>query len=122
MDNKLFKGELLGHPSQLFVLFFTEMWERFSYYGMRALLVLFLTQSLLDETNPGWGWERSEALGLYGIYTGLVYFTPLFGGMIADKIMGYRKAVIIGGFVMACLLYTSPSPRDRQKSRMPSSA
>ncbi len=100
MDNKLFKGDVLGHPSQLFVLFFTEMWERFSYYGMRALLVLFLTQSLLDE-NPGWGWDRSEALGLYGIYTGLVYFTPLFGGMIADKVMGYRKAVILGGFIMA---------------------
>jgi len=100
MDNKLFKGEVLGHPNQLFVLFFTEMWERFSYYGMRALLVIFLTSSLMGD-NPGWGWERSEALGLYGIYTGLVYFTPLFGGMIADKIMGYRKAVILGGFIMA---------------------
>lgn len=100
MDNKLFKGEVLGHPSQLFVLFFTEMWERFSYYGMRALLVLFLTQSLMDD-NPGWGWERSEALGLYALYTGLVYFTPLFGGMLADKLLGYRSAVIIGGFTMA---------------------
>ena len=93
MDDKLFKGELLGHPSQLFVLFFTEMWERFSYYGMRALLVLFLTQSMMGD-NPGWGWERSEALGLYGIYTGLVYFTPLIGGMLADKVLGYRLAVI----------------------------
>ncbi|MBT8218212.1 MAG: peptide MFS transporter, partial [Bacteroidia bacterium] len=100
MDKNLFKGTVLGHPSQLFVLFFTEMWERFSYYGMRALLVLFLTTSLMGE-NPGWGWERSEALGLYGIYTGLVYFTPLFGGMIADKLLGYRIAVIIGGFTMA---------------------
>jgi len=101
MDNKLFKGDVLGHPNQLFVLFFTEMWERFSYYGMRALLVYFLTASLMDENNPGWGWEESEAVALYGIYTGLVYFTPLFGGMIADKILGYRMAVIIGGFVMA---------------------
>lgn len=100
MDDKLFKGELLGHPSQLFVLFFTEMWERFSYYGMRALLVLFLTQSMMGD-NPGWGWERSEALGLYGIYTGLVYFTPLIGGMLADKVLGYRLAVILGGFTMA---------------------
>ena len=89
---------VLKHPSALFVLFFTEMWERFSYYGMRALLVLFLTASLMD---GGYGWERDNALQLYALYTGLVYFTPLFGGMIADKILGYRKAVIIGAFVMA---------------------
>lgn len=88
---------VLGHPSGLFVLFFTEMWERFSYYGMRALLVLFLVASILDE---GWGWERSEALLLYGWYTGLVYITPIFGGLIADKIMGYRKAVILGALLM----------------------
>jgi POT family proton-dependent oligopeptide transporter len=74
------------------------MWERFSYYGMRALLVLFLTASLID---GGYGWERENALQLYALYTGLVYFTPLFGGMIADKVLGYRKAVIIGAFVMA---------------------
>ncbi len=90
---------VLGHPSGLFVLFFTEMWERFSYYGMRALLVLFLTTALLGD-NPGWGWERSEALVLYGWYTGLVYLTPIFGGLIADKILGYRKAVIVGAFLM----------------------
>ncbi len=92
------QGKVLNHPSGLFVLFFTEMWERFSYYGMRALLVLFLTASLMD---GGYGWERENALQLYALYTGLVYFTPLFGGMIADKILGYRKAVIIGAFVMA---------------------
>ena len=91
-------GTVLNHPSGLFVLFFTEMWERFSYYGMRALLVLFLTASLMD---GGYGWERDNALQLYALYTGLVYFTPLFGGMIADKLTGYRKAVIIGAFVMA---------------------
>ncbi len=91
-------GKVLDHPSGLFVLFFTEMWERFSYYGMRALLVLFLTASLMD---GGYGWERDNALQLYALYTGLVYFTPLFGGMIADKLTGYRKAVIIGAFVMA---------------------
>lgn len=88
---------VLGHPSGLFVLFFTEMWERFSYYGMRALLVLFLTSSLL---GGGWGWERADALTLYGIYTGLVYLTPIIGGFLADKVFGYRKAVVIGAFIM----------------------
>ncbi|MFT5230122.1 MAG: POT family proton-dependent oligopeptide transporter [Saprospiraceae bacterium] len=88
---------VLGHPSGLFVLFFTEMWERFSYYGMRALLVLFLVSSMLDE---GWGWDRSEALVLYGWYTGLVYITPIFGGLIADKLTGYRKAIILGALLM----------------------
>ncbi|MEN8898747.1 MAG: peptide MFS transporter [Nonlabens sp.] len=88
---------VLGHPSGLFVLFFTEMWERFSYYGMRALLVLFLVASVFDE---GWGWERADALTLYAFYTGLVYVTPIFGGLIADKITGYRKAVVIGAVLM----------------------
>lgn len=91
-------GDVLGHPSQLFVLFFTEMWERFSYYGMRALLVLFLSASLMD---GGYGWENSNALELYALYTGLVYFTPMIGGWLADKYLGYRKAVIFGAFVMA---------------------
>lgn len=85
------------HPSGLFVLFFTEMWERFSYYGMRALLVLFLTSALLD---GGWGWDRSEALQLYGIYTGLVYLTPIIGGFIADKFLGFRWAIIWGALLM----------------------
>ena len=89
---------VLGHPSGLFVLFFTEMWERFSYYGMRALLVLFLTAAILGE--GGWGWERSEALLLYGLYTGLVYVTPIIGGFLADKFTGYRNAVVIGAFLM----------------------
>jgi POT family proton-dependent oligopeptide transporter len=88
---------VLGHPSGLFVLFFTEMWERFSYYGMRALLVLFLVASIFDE---GWGWDRADALTLYAFYTGLVYVTPIFGGLIADKITGYRKAVVIGALLM----------------------
>ena len=88
---------VLGHPSGLFVLFFTEMWERFSYYGMRALLVLFLVSAALD---GGWGWERAEALQLYAVYTGLVYVTPIFGGLIADKILGYRKAVVWGALLM----------------------
>ncbi|WP_262886662.1 peptide MFS transporter [Pontibacter russatus] len=85
------------HPSGLFVLFFTEMWERFSYYGMRALLVLFLTSSLLD---GGWGWSNQDALQLYGLYTGLVYLTPIIGGFIADKFLGFRWAVVIGALLM----------------------
>ncbi|MDT0686221.1 peptide MFS transporter [Autumnicola psychrophila] len=88
---------VLGHPAGLFVLFFTEMWERFSYYGMRALLVLFLTASLMEE---GWGWERQDALILYGWYIGLVYVTPIFGGLIADKLLGYRNAVVWGALIM----------------------
>ena len=98
--NDFFKSNVLGHPSGLFVIFFTEMWERFSYYGMRALLVLFLTKSLI-ETNPGWGWPREHALAIYGTYTSLAYLTPILGGYIADKIIGYRWAVIYG-----CLLMT----------------
>ncbi|MFC6999611.1 peptide MFS transporter [Rufibacter roseus] len=85
------------HPSGLFVLFFTEMWERFSYYGMRALFVLFLTSSLV---NGGWGWENKDAVHLYGIYTALVYLTPIFGGLLADKFLGYRKAIILGALLM----------------------
>ena len=104
MNNiNLFNGDeinqktILGHPSGLFTLFFTEMWERFSYYGMRAILVLFLISSI---DNEGWGWERSDALVLYGWYTGLVYITPIFGGLIADRFIGYRKAVVYGAFLM----------------------
>ncbi|MEO6894358.1 MAG: peptide MFS transporter [Ginsengibacter sp.] len=89
--------ERAAHPPALFILFFTEMWERFSYYGMRALLVLFLVTSL---TGGGWGWDRKEALELYAVYTGLVYLTPIIGGWIADKFMGYRNAVILGAFIM----------------------
>ena len=86
-----------GHPPALFILFFTEMWERFSYYGMRALLVLFLVTSI---TGGGWAWERAEALQLYAVYTGLVYLTPIIGGWIADKYLGYRNAVILGALIM----------------------
>lgn len=88
---------VMNHPASLFVLFFTEMWERFSYYGMRALLTVFLVSELI---NGGWGWTSEEALKLYGLYTGLVYLTPLLGGMIADKFTGYRKAILIGALIM----------------------
>ena len=93
------KPEVLGHPSQLFVLFFTEMWERFSYYGMRALLVLFLIGSTTGD-NPGWGWERSAALSLLGTYALAVYLTPIAGGWLADNKIGYRNAVGIGALLM----------------------
>ena len=98
-QNNFFDNKVLGHPAGLFVLFFTEMWERFSYYGMRALLVLFLTSSLTD-INPGWGWPRAHALAIYGSYTGLAYLTPILGGYIADRIIGFRWAVIVGALLM----------------------
>ncbi|MES2830117.1 MAG: peptide MFS transporter [Bacteroidota bacterium] len=97
--NNFFESKVLGHPAGLFVLFFTEMWERFSYYGMRALLVLFLTSSLTD-INPGWGWPRAHALAIYGSYTGLAYLTPILGGYIADRIIGFRWAVVVGALLM----------------------
>lgn len=96
-NTDFFKSNVLGHPSGLFVLFFTEMWERFSYYGMRALLVLFLTSSLFNE---GWAWPREHALSLYGTYTSMVYLSPIIGGYIADRYMGYRNAVVLGAFLM----------------------
>jgi len=93
------QGSVLGHPSGLFVLFFTEMWERFSYYGMRALLVIFLISSM-DDPNPGWSWDREDALSLLGTYALMVYLTPIVGGYIADQIIGYRYAVVIGALLM----------------------
>ncbi|GAB7220269.1 peptide MFS transporter [Vibrio comitans] len=92
------KKNILGHPRGLFLLFSTELWERFSYYAMRAILVLYLTDTTL---NGGLGWSTKEALDLYGIYTGLVYITPLIGGWIADNFLGQRKSVLIGGVLMA---------------------
>lgn len=91
------KHNIIGHPSGLFLLFFTEMWERFSYYGMRALLVLFLVS---EAAKGGWGWTREEALQLYAVYTGLVYITPILGGLLADKLLGHRKAVLLGALLM----------------------
>lgn len=95
----LFKDKVLGHPAGLFVLFFTEMWERFSFYGMRILLVLFLTAPFVSD-NPGWEWPREHALALIGTYASLLYLTPIIGGYIADKLTGYRLAVVIGCAIM----------------------
>lgn len=94
-----FKSKVLGHPSGLFVLFFTEMWERFSFYGMRVLLVLFLTATL-SGNNPGMGWSAEHAGALYSTYAMLLYITPIFGGIIADRYIGYRWAVVIGSIIM----------------------
>ena len=94
-----FESKVLGHPAGLFVLFFTEMWERFSFYGMRVLLILFLTAALMGD-NPGWGWTSENAGALYGTYAMLLYITPIFGGIIADRYIGYRWAVVIGSIIM----------------------
>ncbi|MEE3053515.1 MAG: oligopeptide:H+ symporter [Planctomycetota bacterium] len=88
------QNTLFGHPTGLFTLFFAEMWERFSYYGMRALLTFYMIKGFL-------GYGDSEAYTIYGAYTALVYMTPLFGGMIADRLLGQRKAVVLGGALMA---------------------
>ena len=78
---------VMGHPAGLFVLFFTEMWERFSYYGMRGNLFLFLTAET-TAANPGFGWSDSDAYLLYGIYTCLVYLVAVPGGIVADRWLG----------------------------------
>ncbi|MDR3273179.1 MAG: peptide MFS transporter [Flavobacteriaceae bacterium] len=98
-----------GHPRGLYLLFFTEMWERFSYYGMRALFVLFMTKALLM-TNE-------DASNIYGNYTGLVYLTPLLGGYLSDRYWGNRKSIFLGGILMAIgqfLMFISASFHDQQ--------
>jgi len=111
---------IFGHPAGLFLLFFTEMWERFSYYGMRTLLVLYMVDYLIKRAQNGsahvigfaglqhtiegvYGPLGIQPLAseIYGLYTGLVYLTPLFGGMLADRILGQRKTVVIGAVLMA---------------------
>lgn len=94
-----FKSKVLGHPSGLFVLFFTEMWERFSFYGMRVLLINFLTMAVIG-VNPGWEWTAENAGTLFATYAGLLYITPILGGVIADKFLGYRNAVAVGALIM----------------------
>ena len=91
--------ELFGHPVGLYVLFFTEMWERFSYYGMRAILVLYLVAEATAD-NAGLGWSNGDALSLYGTYTMLVYVASIPGGIIADKLIGQRKSVLLGGILL----------------------
>ncbi|WP_420575047.1 peptide MFS transporter [Kordia sp.] len=91
--------EIFGHPIGLFVLFFTELWERFSYYGMRALLVLYVATSA-TAVDPGLGWSNGDAIWLYGWYTMLVYVASIPGGILADKVLGQKKTVMLGGFLL----------------------
>ncbi len=99
--------EVVGHPKGLFVLFLAEMWERFSYYGMRALLIFYLVQH--------WLFSDSEASIIYGAYTALVYITPVVGGYLADRFLGQRKAVLFGAILLTfgpghfCLLMADQS-------------
>lgn len=116
---------ILGHPAGLFVLFFTETWERFSYYGMRALLVLYMANFLIPGFRDGslhvlgfgaldsfYGHPGVQPLSssIYGLYTAFVYFTPVFGGILADRVLGQRKAVLIGGVIMAIGQFLLASP------------
>ena len=93
------KDEIWGHPKGLYILFLTEMWERFSYYGMRAILVLYLITEV-DNENPGLGWTEADGVELVGWYTMFVYLASIPGGLIADKILGQRKSVFIGGLLL----------------------
>ena len=90
-DLNIPQGNFLGHPKGLYLLFVTEMWERFSYYGMRALLVLYAAAAT-HAANPGLGWAEPQALKLYAWYTGFIYLTPIFGGWVADRVS--RRHVI----------------------------
>src|ERR671918_762785 len=87
-----------GHPRGLSTLFFTEMWERFSYYGMRALLILFMTASV---SSGGLGFCTAAAGAVYGLYTSMVYMSTLPGGWLADRVIGQRRAVLYGGILIA---------------------
>jgi proton-dependent oligopeptide transporter, POT family len=102
-------GSFLGHPRGLSTLFFTEMWERFSYYGMRALLILFMTATVAGE-NPGLGFGEATAGAVYGLYTSMVYLLTLPGGWIADNLWGQRKAVFVGGVIIALGHFTLAAP------------
>ncbi|WDE00550.1 MULTISPECIES: peptide MFS transporter [Thalassomonas] len=106
--NKPTTGTFLGHPKGLFLLFGTEMWERFGYYGMRALLVLYLVATV---ENGGFGWTTGEALGLYGTFTMAVYLTPMIGGWLADNFIGQRKAIILGGILFSLGYFTLGIPK-----------
>jgi POT family proton-dependent oligopeptide transporter len=91
------QGTILGHPKGLYLLFFTELWERFSYYGMRAILMLYMTKLYLEN---GLEIPKDSASLIYGFFTGFVYFTPIIGGWLADKFLGQRNAITIGGITM----------------------
>jgi POT family proton-dependent oligopeptide transporter len=102
---------IAGHPKGLATLFLTEMWERFSYYGMRAILILFMTTSV---AAGGLGFDTAKAAGIYGLYTGSVYFTTIPGGWIADRLLGLRRAVLVGGILIALGHYSLLFARTTQ--------
>ena len=99
------------HPRGLMTLFFTEMWERFSYYGMRALLILYLAEATIGQ-NPGMGLDVATSGAIYGLYTGLVYLLGLPGGWVADQLWGQRKAVFVGGCIIAAGHFSMAVPND----------
>jgi POT family proton-dependent oligopeptide transporter len=100
MDKAIENNELWGHPKGLYVLFFTEMWERFSYYGMRAILVFYMYATATDVNGIGLGWTQGEAIQLYGWYVMLVYIVSIPGGILADKLLGQKKTVMIGAITL----------------------
>lgn len=105
------RKEFLGHPVGLYILFFTEMWERFSYYGMRGILTLYIAASATG-VDPGLGWSNKDALWLYGWYTMLVYVASIPGGWIADKFLGQKKTVLWGGILLCLGHGTLAIPQD----------
>lgn len=110
MTNPPSSKTMFGHPAGLFLLFGTELWERFSYYAMRAILVLYLVDKVTGQGGNGLGWDTSDAINLYGTFTMLVYLTPLIGGVLADNYLGQRRAVLIGGALMAAGQFTLAIP------------
>ena len=103
--------QFFGQPRGLATLFFTEMWERFSYYGMRALLILFMTAATTGN-NPGLGLDVGTAAAIYGLYTALVYLLALPGGWVADNLWGQRKAVYVGGWIIAAGHFSMAVPTE----------
>ena len=102
-------GTLFGHPTGLYNLFFAEMWERFSFYGMRALLVFYLMKGFL--------YDKTDAYAILGAYAALVYMMPFFGGMLADRLLGARRAVVFGGILIAAgQLFSDIAQQDRRPS------
>jgi POT family proton-dependent oligopeptide transporter len=108
-ENTTIDQGFFGHPIGLRTLFLTEMWERMSYYGMRALLVLYMTGALTG-FNPGLGWSSLEAQAIYGVYVGMVYFMVIPGGWLADNILGHQKAVLYGAIIIALGHFTLALP------------
>ncbi len=108
MNNTENNPQWFGHPKGLFYLFFAELWERFSFYGMRALLVLYMVNDLFESISN----NEEIAYGIYAAYGALVYATPVLGGMIADRIIGYRKSIMLGAVLMALVHFAMAIQND----------